>query len=87
MGTLIATERKRQRRTQKDLAERVGISTLTLAQVERGATGTEVGTVFEVATLLGIPLFPYLDDTVVEQTLSLLPARVYPSERLGDDDF
>lgn len=87
IGRLVAVERRLQGRTTADLAERAGISAPTLAKVEKGAPGTEVGTVFELATILGIRLFPDLDDENLNQRLALAPSHVYPQTLVGNDDF
>lgn len=86
-GNLIATERRLQRRPLADLAERAGISIATVTKAEHGASGTEIATVFELATLLGIRLFPDLDEIRVEQRLALAPSHVYPQNIQGDDNF
>jgi transcriptional regulator with XRE-family HTH domain len=87
LGKLIAVERRSQGRPQRELSERAGISVQTLINVEKGAPGTEIGTVFELATLLGIDLFPDVDDDRLDQRLALTPAHVYPPTLVGDDDF
>lgn len=87
MGKLISAERRSQGRSQADLAERVGISVQTLGKAERGVPGTEMGTVFELATILGIRLFPDVDEVMLDQRLALTPAHVYPRALIGDDDF
>jgi transcriptional regulator with XRE-family HTH domain len=86
-GKLIAAERRAQRRPLADLAERAGVSLPTVTKVERGDAGTAIGTVLEIATLLGIRLFPDLDEVNVAQRLALVPAHVYPQKLKGDDDF
>lgn len=44
VGQLVASERRRQRRTAVDLAERAGISRDTLYRVERGDPTVAIGT-------------------------------------------
>jgi transcriptional regulator with XRE-family HTH domain len=46
--------------TQMDLAERAGISINTLKAVLRGRPQVAIGTVFEVATILQLPLYETL---------------------------
>jgi len=87
LGKLIAAERRSQRRTQSDLAERVGVSVPTLSKIERGSAGSEIGIAFELATILGIRLFPDVDDVRLDQRLALSPSSVRTSQRSMDDDF
>ncbi|WP_097060717.1 helix-turn-helix domain-containing protein [Salinibacterium xinjiangense] len=87
LGNLIAAERRSQRRTQSDLAERVGISLPTLSKIERGSAGSEIGSVFELATILGIRLFPDVDDVRLDQRLALSPSSVRTTPRPVDDEF
>jgi transcriptional regulator with XRE-family HTH domain len=91
LGQLVASQRRLQRRTAADLAERAGISRDTLYRVERGDPTVAVGTVLELLVLLGVPLFgrdaPGLAQEVARgrQLLALLPERVRTTE--PDDDF
>jgi DNA-binding XRE family transcriptional regulator len=93
LGTQIAIARRERRWTRDALIERVGISRQTLTSIEKGSPTVAIGTVFEVATLLGVPLFDR--DTVrvgdlltrSEQRLALLPARVHEPTPEVDDDF
>jgi transcriptional regulator with XRE-family HTH domain len=87
LGALISVVRRERGWTQPELAERVGISTGTLAKVEKGAPGTAIGTVFEVATILGIPLFGDLDPQLLDQRFALVPARVRRRRVELDTDF
>ncbi len=89
LGRQISTERRQQRWTQAELAERAGVSIPTVQAVESGAPGTGIGIVFEIAHLLGIPLIAASDDDtrpVVDTRFALLPKRVDPPKD-DDDDF
>ena len=61
MATLLARQirlgRKQRRWTELELAERAGISRATLQKIEKGELGVAIGLVFEVAVLVGVPLF------------------------------
>jgi transcriptional regulator with XRE-family HTH domain len=57
LGLEIARARRGKRWTETALAERAGISAVTLRNIERGTPTVGIGTVFEVATILGIELF------------------------------
>ena len=93
VGQLVASERRRQRRTAADLAERAGISRDTLYRVERGDPAVAIGTALELLVLLGVPLFGTDADGLARQVasgrqlLALLPDRVRPHTRKPDDDF
>jgi transcriptional regulator with XRE-family HTH domain len=93
LGLEIARARRAQRWTVNELAERAGISVFTLRSIERGAPTVALGSVFEVATLLGLDLFG--EDTegldrLAERSrerLELLPARIRDRARPVRDDF
>ena len=78
----------------QDVAERAGISRTTLQKIEKGDSKTEIGLVFEVAVIVGVPLFDPDPATLAveraraEAMLALLPASIRPSaaDRV-DDDF
>jgi DNA-binding XRE family transcriptional regulator len=75
---------------QKDLAERAGISVTTLVAIEKGSARAAIGTVFELAALLGIPLVGANDAEgreVIDTRMALLPARVDVPRKEVDDDF
>lgn len=92
LATAIKAGRLRRRWTVAELAERVGVSHATITAVEAGKPGVAVGTVFEAATLVGVPLFsddPGRRDAFAElkkAELALLPATAR-QRRVVDDDF
>jgi transcriptional regulator with XRE-family HTH domain len=93
LGAQISVARRERRWSQRDLAERAGITTDTLSKIERGNLGVAVGTVFEVAALVGVPLF-YEDRSRLTLDLdrtrarsALLPQTVRKPRREVDDDF
>lgn len=93
LGAEVAARRKERRWTEAELAERAGISRTTLRKVERGDTTVAVGTVFDVATLVGVTLFHDTaaqvarERAVVEQRLALLPNRIRVRTTDVFDDF
>lgn len=90
LGRQITVERRQRRWTQANLAERAGISPGTLKAIEKGATNTSIGTVFEVAALLGIPLVGATEGSpreLIEARLALLPRRVDTPRGEVDDNF
>ena len=57
LGTQIRIGRLERRWTIQELAERVGVSVVTLRKIERGDPSVGLGVSFEAATLTGVPLF------------------------------
>lgn len=93
LGLQVAVARRQRRWTSAELAARVGISVTTLRNVERGEPTVAAGILFEVATLLGVPLFGD-GETMRRERLehqreifALLPARVRKGQETVDDDF
>jgi transcriptional regulator with XRE-family HTH domain len=93
LGLEVARARRERRWTAVELAERAGISPITLRKIERGDPTVALGTAFEIATLLGIPLFGVEQGQLPalvargRDKLALLPARVREPTRPIRDDF
>jgi len=93
LGLQIAAARRRRRMTAKDLAERAHIDKKTLHKAERGDPTVALGTMFELAGLVGVSLFapdPADLPPIVrreEDRLALLPSRVMSPPEVPDDDF
>ena len=93
LGSDIAAARRERRLTASDLAERAGISAVTLRRVEHGDPTVALGTFFELATLLGIQLFaadPSELAALIDRgrtRLALLPARIREPHVAVFDDF
>lgn len=93
LGRMIRLYRHERRMTARDLADRAGISRTTLRKIENGDMHSEVGLVFELATLVGVKLFD--TDTVslgehrqrIDDKIALLPKSVRGASRKLDDDF
>ena len=89
----IAAARRERQWTAENLAQRVGISRVTLSKIEHGDPSVAIGTVFEVATLLGVPLFQATREELAHlaargrERLALLPERVRETQVEVDDDF
>ena len=83
--------RRERRWTVAGLAERVGVSPVTIRKVERGDLTVALGTAFEAAALVGVALFHddptrrALEAEYTAARLAVLPASVQPSQ--VDDDF
>lgn len=94
-GQLIRLARADRGWTAKDLAGRANVSEQTVLAAESGSRGTAVGTMMDLADLVGVPLFGIEDRSELairrqrgEEMLALLPSRVYRSGKgAADDDF
>ncbi len=93
LGGLIRAARIQRQIGTQDLADRAGISRDMLHRIEKGDPRCEIGVVFELATLLGVPLFaPELGALQAhrrenEARLTLLPKTVHTSGEGVKDDF
>ncbi len=92
LGTEITQARLARRWTVRELAERAGISPATLQKVERGNPSVALGTAFDAATLVGVPLF-YADSTRLADEATrarrpiVLPRAVRHPKRELDNEF
>ncbi len=93
LGQLIRLARTGHKLTLEALAERAGISRGLLHRIERGDPGCAIGSVFEVAAIVGVRLFDADQTTLAkgvannEATLALLPKSVRKPTRPVKDDF
>jgi len=93
LGGLIRTARKERKLTVQEVADRAGVSRGLLQRIEKGDLKCEIGTVFEVATIVGVKLFDADESTMTrhirqtEDKLALLPKSVRKTTRVADDDF
>ncbi|MEG3131082.1 helix-turn-helix transcriptional regulator [Pantoea cypripedii] len=93
LATMIRLERKTQKMTETELAQRAGISRSMLQRIEKADPKCEIGMVFEIAALLGIRLFDADANKLVshrkfaEDKLSLLPQRIRTQTKETFDDF
>lgn len=89
----IKLGRKNRRWSEKNLADRAGISRATLQKIEAGEMSPSIGLAFEVAALVGVPLFEQDSRalaTSIELTqskIALLPKRIKNKAKAVDDDF
>lgn len=95
LGKQIQAGRKERKWSAQELAARAGIARDTLQHIEKGDPGCAIGLVFEVAALVGVPLF-YEDQTTtqmvrertrVEEKLALLPKSIRQKRYEVKDDF
>lgn len=79
--------------SQLELAERLGVSRSTVVAIERGSPTVALGTVFEAAVIVGIPLIAEDRKELNELASSIaaiarvLPKRGRAKTRDVDDDF
>jgi transcriptional regulator with XRE-family HTH domain len=90
LGTQVRIGRLERRWTVQELAERVGVSVVTLRKIERGGPTVRLGVAFEAATLTGVPLF-YEDRSRLSEELSraadrlaVLPSRARKPREIDD---
>jgi transcriptional regulator with XRE-family HTH domain len=93
LGQHIKLERKKRKWSEQNLAARAGISRATLQKIEAGEMSPSIGLVFEVAALLGVPLFEHDSRTLAnsleltQSKIALLPKRIKNKSKAVDDDF
>lgn len=93
LGQHIKLGRKKHKWSEQNLASRAGISRATLQKIEAGEMSPSIGLVFEVAALVGVPLFEQDSRalaTSIELTqskIALLPKRIRNNTKPVDDDF
>ena len=96
LGKHIQLARKERKFSERDLADRAGISRTTLQKVEKGDLKCEIGIFFELATLVGVKLFDVdlaqsrrlsLDVDHLEGKIALLPKSIRKSTKEVDDAF
>jgi transcriptional regulator with XRE-family HTH domain len=92
LGARIRLARRERRWTLQELADRVGVTRVTMRKVERGDPTVGLGVAFEAATVTGVPLFHEdrsrrrLEAGRVEDRLAVLPRLVRRPAEI-DDDF
>jgi transcriptional regulator with XRE-family HTH domain len=92
LGARIRLARRERRWTLQELADRVGVTAVTMRKVERGDPSVRLGVAFEAAALTGVPLFHpersrrRLEADRVDDRLAVLPQLVRRPVQV-DDDF
>jgi DNA-binding XRE family transcriptional regulator len=94
LGQYIKLGRKERALNEIDLADRAGISRTTLQKIEAGDLKCELGLYFEVAILVGVPLFNahnsaslLFDLDRINNKIALLPKSIRKKKKDVDDDF
>jgi transcriptional regulator with XRE-family HTH domain len=92
LGARVRLARREHRWTLQELADRVGVTHVTMHKVERGDLTVGLGVAFEAAAVLGVPLFHEdrsrrsLEAGRVDDRLAVLPQLVRKPVEV-DDDF
>lgn len=93
LGELIRKARLIRKLKAVEVADRAGISRGLLRRIETGDPGCTIGAVFEVAAIVGVPLFD-ADQTTLAKALdasrdvmTLLPKSVRSARTEAEDDF
>lgn len=93
LGKLIQVARRDRGVSQAELAERLNVSRQTIMAIEKGDQKVAIGSVFEAAYIVGIPLFS--DDTqqlskwqsVLMNFSALLPKKTHLKPQKMNDNF
>lgn len=93
LGDLIKVARREHAFSQRDLAERLNVTRQTIIAIEKGDQKVAIGTVFEAAYVLGIPLFSTDKETtskwqaVLANFSAILPKKTGRKKLRVSDDF
>ena len=93
LGGMIRLSRRQRQWTQAGLAERLGVSRQVVIAIEKGSLTVAIGTVFEAARIVGVPVLSYSDkqinqwQRVLDGFEALLPERIKTKNIEFDDDF
>ena len=93
LGQLIRKARIDKKMTAAEVAERAGLSRGLLRRIENGDLGCTLGSVFEVASIVGVRLFDAdetsLSGALVSNTavMTLLPKAIRAPRAKPDDNF
>ncbi len=93
LGNLIKAARIERHFSQVDLGERVGVSRYTISTLEKGDPSVAIGTVFEAAIVVGIPLMgndprkiTHLSQAIAN-LVQILPSKGVSKKVELDDNF
>ncbi len=94
LGQLIKTGRQQRPWSQKELATRLGVTRQTVMAIEKGDPAVAIGSVFEAAMLVGLPLLGAETPQQLTQWQaalmgfqSLVPQRTHTQTLELSDDF
>ncbi|HEY5267418.1 MAG TPA: helix-turn-helix domain-containing protein [Acidimicrobiales bacterium] len=92
LGTRVRLGRTERRWSAQELADRIGVTRVTVNKIERGDPTVGLGVAIEAAAMVGAPLFTdddarlRLELSRDDDRLALLPRRVRKASTV-DDDF
>lgn len=92
LGARIRVARRERRWSLLELADRIGVARATVHKIEQGDPTVRLGTAFEAAAILGVPLFDEdparrsLEARRADDRLAVLPRSVRKPSKV-DDDF
>ncbi|MCB1092586.1 MAG: helix-turn-helix transcriptional regulator [Verrucomicrobiae bacterium] len=92
-AALLRVQRKAKKLTLDELAARIEVTTPTVRKMLEGSPGVSIGTYFQAAHILGVPLFDpdssrfAVTASKTAEIESLLPKRVTSRPADYDDDF
>ena len=90
-GKRIRLERKLKKMTAAELAERAGVSRGLVQRIEQGNPSCEIGVAFELASILGVPLFDLTHSSLgdkldsLKDKIALIPKPVRRVEIISND--
>src|SRR4051812_4068863 len=93
LGQLLRKSRIEKRMTTTEVAVRSGISRGLLHRIESGDPGCTIGAAFEVAAIVGLPLFDAKESTLGHalqanrEVMRLLPRSIRRQRTEVNDDF
>lgn len=92
-AAMLRVQRRERKLTLDELADRLGISTPTVRKILEGSPGVAIGSYFEAARILGVPLFDpdpdrfALTASRTAEIDALLPKRIRTRQHEIDDNF
>lgn len=93
LGKLIRVARIKHNHSQSNLAIRLHVTRQTIINIEKGSPHVAIGTIFEAAYILGIPLLSGESaslsqwESVLTNFSGLLPKKTRSLKRKTDNDF
>lgn len=93
LAASIRLKRIENRLTVAEVAERAGVSRDLVTRIEKGDSSCGIGVVFEVATIVGLPLFHHelgrleIENRNANDKLTLLPKHIRKTNESVNDDF
>jgi len=93
IGNMIKAARLERKMSQKELAERMGVSRPTISAIEKGKANVAIGSVFEAAYIVGLSIMEEDSKTIdassqtIANILKILPSRGRGKKVELDNDF